>query len=98
MMKIQLQTPPQAKSLIKTNQFIIKTKMVILICEKSTLREPFSFFPENQINCSLVRPGGLHAIFIRSALPAVQVYEQAVTGLGLSQTQSAGSQRGREKR
>lgn len=50
------------------------------------------------MNCSSVCPGGLHAIFIRSALPAVQVYEQAVTGLGLSQTQSAGSQRGREKR
>lgn len=46
----------------------------------------------------LVRPGGLHAVYIRSALPAVQVYEQTVTGLGLSQTQSAGSRRGRERR
>lgn len=45
----------------------------------------------------LVRPGGLHAVYIRSALPAVQVYEQTVTGLGLSQTQSAGSRRGRER-
>lgn len=72
--------------------------MVTLICEKSTLWEAFSFFPEDQMNCNLVRPGGLHAIFIRSALSAVQVYEQAVTGLGLSQTQSDGSQRGRERR
>lgn len=48
-----------------------------------TLGDPLSFSPENQMNASLVRPGGLHAIFIRSALSAMRVYEQTVTGLGL---------------
>lgn len=37
------------------------------------------------MSTSSVRPGGLHAIFIRSALSAVRVYEQTVTGLGQTQ-------------
>lgn len=47
-------------------------------------RDPSSFSPKNQMNASLViLPGGLHAIFIRSALSAMRVYEQTVTGSGL---------------
>lgn len=62
-------------------------------------RDPFSFSPENQMSASLVvLPGGLHAILIRSALTAMRVYEQTVTGLGWTQTTSTGAWRGRERR
>lgn len=41
-------------------------------------------------------PGGLHAIFIRSAQSAERVYKQTITNLGWKQTVSIGTQRGRE--
>lgn len=37
------------------------------------------------MNEAVVRPGGLHAIFIRSALSAMRVCEQTVTDLGWNQ-------------
>lgn len=45
---------------------------------------------------SVAFPAGLHAIYIRSALPAMQVDEQTVTGLGWPQTISTGAWRCRE--
>ena len=52
------------------------------ILQLGTLRDRFPFSQKNHRDASLVHPGGLHAVFIRSALSAVRVYEQAVTGLG----------------
>lgn len=51
------------------------------------------FFPEKQLNISLiVLPGGLHAVLIRSALSAMQIYELTVTRLGWIQTIFADAQ------
>lgn len=51
------------------------------------------------MNISLiVLPGGLHAIFIRSALSTLRIYEQTVTHLGWIQTISTDAQRDTETR
>lgn len=45
----------------------------------------------------VILPGGLHAIFIRSPLPATRVYEKTVTGSGGKQTVSISSRRAGER-
>uniref|UniRef100_A0AAQ4RHD2 Uncharacterized protein n=1 Tax=Gasterosteus aculeatus aculeatus TaxID=481459 RepID=A0AAQ4RHD2_GASAC len=50
------------------------------------------------VNARLViLPEGLHAIFIRSPLPATRVYEKTVTGSGGKQTVSISSRRAGER-
>lgn len=57
---------------------------------KGLLRNPFALYLEKQLNISLINPPrGLHAIFIRSVLSAMQIYEQTVTCLGWIQSISS---------